>query len=69
MIKVYPTKENTMANSQKILVNTEHLQELLDCGKATARKIGTTAGAKRSFGKCVLWHVETIKNYLENGGI
>lgn len=65
---MYKTKENSMENSKKLLVNTEHLQELLDCGKATARMIGTTAGARRTFGKCVLWHVETIKKYLENGG-
>lgn len=67
--QMYKTKENPMMNNQKLLVDTDHLQELLDCGKNTARKIGTAAGARRVFGKCVLWHVPTIKKYLENGGI
>ena len=46
-------------------VNTATLVEKLDCGKATAVKIGEKAGAKIRMGKRVLWNVSKILQYLD----
>ena len=47
-----------------ITVSTETLAEMLDCGKVTAKKIGTAAGAKIQIGRRVLWNSEKVKAYL-----
>lgn len=47
-----------------ITINTDTLAELLDCGKATARKIGNDAHARIQIGRRTLWNVEKIKQYL-----
>ena len=52
--------------TQCLTVTTEHLAELLDCGKVTARSIGEKANAKIKIGRRTLWNVEKIKAYLNN---
>ena len=53
---------NTLDNN--ITVSTDTLSKLLDCGRATAIKIGTEADAKIKIGKRVLWNTEKIRGYL-----
>lgn len=51
-------------NCDKLTVNTEGLQALLDCGRVTAVQIGEHAGARIEVGKRLLWNVEKVKKYL-----
>ena len=37
---------------------------MLSCGRATARKIGEQAGAKKVIGRRVLYSIEKFKKYL-----
>ena len=50
---------------QNLLVNTENLQKLLQCGRITAIEIGTGAEARVQIGRRVLWNVEKVRKYLE----
>lgn len=50
--------------NQKCLVDTSHLMEILDCGKPTAVKIGTSAKAKITIGRKILWNTAIIQQYL-----
>lgn len=58
---------------QKIMIPTDELQALCGCGRQTAVKIGTSAGAKIVIGKRVLWNVRKIQAYLDyvsgSGGV
>lgn len=58
-------KANTAENSGKIAVNVENLAKMLDCGRATAVKIGTAAGARVQIGKRVLFKMDKVEAYLE----
>lgn len=60
------TTKNTMQPSCRLTVNTDSLAEYLDCGRATAVKIGEAAGAKIQIGKRVLWNVSKVQTYLDN---
>ena len=60
------TKKYNHIIASPITVNTETLAENLDCGKATAVKIGNAAGAKIQIGKRVLWNVDRINSYLDS---
>lgn len=51
--------------NQHLTVNAETLAALLDCGRATAVKIGTDAGAKIQIGRRTLYKVSIIEKYLE----
>lgn len=51
--------------SQKRLVDTNHLMELLDCGKHTAIKIGNLANAKVCIERKLFWNVKRIQQYLD----
>lgn len=52
--------------SEKILtVDAEKLAAMLNCGKATAIKIGTEAGAKIRIGRRVLYKVSIVEKYLD----
>lgn len=51
---------------QMLTVNTRLLMKMLNCGKPTAIKIGTAAGAKIMIGRKILWNVETIQRYLNS---
>lgn len=67
------TTNSVIELSERLAANTETLAESLDCGRATAVKIGEAAGAKIQIGRRVLWNVSKVKQYLncvsiENGG-
>lgn len=49
----------------RITVSTETLAAMLDCGRATAMKIGTDAGAKIKAGQRTLWNVNVIRRYID----
>ncbi len=51
--------------NNRMTVNSETLANYLDCGRATAVKIGEAAGAKIQIGKRVLWNTEKVKQYLD----
>lgn len=53
-------------DTEFITVSTGKLAELLDCGEATARKIGESADARVKIGRRVLWNIEKIKTYINN---
>ncbi len=58
------TTASKIALSQKFLINTKELQELLSCGRYSAVKIGTDAGARVEIGKRVLWNRAKIERYV-----
>ena len=61
------TKTNGEArNIDKICVTTDGLQDLLDCGRATAIEIGGQAGARIEVGKRLLWNVSKVKSYIDS---
>lgn len=49
----------------RLLVSTDELKGLLSCGRYTATKIGTEAGARVQMGKRLLWNREKIQKYLD----
>ena len=51
-------------NKNFLTVNAETLAGMLDCGRATAVKIGTDAGAKIQIGRRTLYNVSIIEKYL-----
>lgn len=53
-------------NTEKLLVNTKELQEMLSCGRHTAEWIGNDADAKVQIGRAVRWKVKKIEKYLED---
>ena len=61
------TKTNGEArNIDKICVTTDGLQDLLDCGRATAVQIGGQAGARIEVGKRLLWNVSKVQSYIDS---
>lgn len=59
-------KKTLNRNGEELLtVNTETLAGMLNCGRATAVKIGTDAGAKIQIGRRTLYKVSIIEKYLE----
>ncbi len=53
-------------NNNTITVDTNRLAQMLSCGRGTAVKIGTDAGAKIKIGKRTLYKVSIIEKYLES---
>lgn len=53
-------------NNQFLTVNAETLAGMLNCGRATAVKIGTDAGAKIQIGRRTLYKVSIVEKYLDN---
>ena len=53
-------------NTEKLLINTKELQEMLSCGRHTAEWIGNNAGARIQIGRAVRWRVNDIKAYLQD---
>ena len=51
---------------QNLLVNTENLQKLLQCGRVTAIEIGTGTEARVQISRRVLWNVDKVRKYLEH---
>ncbi len=59
-------KKTLGRNSEKFLtVNTDTLAAMLNCGRATAVKIGTDAGAKIQIGRRTLYKVSIVEKYLD----
>lgn len=52
-------------NERLLTVNADTLAGMLNCGRATAVKIGTDAGAKIQIGRRTLYKVSIIEKYLE----
>lgn len=59
------TTYNETQLSERLTANTDTLATLLDCGRATAVKIGEAAGAKIKIGKRVLWNISRVNAYLD----
>ena len=47
-------------------VDTTGLREMLNCGRETAVRIGTEAGARIQIGRRVLWNVDKVQKYLDS---
>lgn len=60
------TAESSLDITQKILLNTQDLQELLSCGYSSAVKLGMNAQARVKIGKRVLWNRQRIEAYLND---
>ena len=52
-------------NKELLTVNAETLAGMLDCGRATAVKISTEAGARIQMGRRTLYKVSIIEKYLD----
>lgn len=59
------TKKSEMVMNQ-VAVTTENLQNILDCGRPAAVKIGTLAKARVEIGRRVLWNVSKVQKYLDS---
>lgn len=59
-------KKTLNRDSEKFLtVNVDTLAGMLNCGRATAVKIGTDAGAKIQIGRRTLYKVSAVEKYLD----
>lgn len=56
---------NRNETAKFLTVNAETLAGMLNCGRATAVKIGTDAGAKIQIGRRTLYKVSIIEKYLD----
>lgn len=59
------TKKHGLNSDNQLTINRQSLPAFLDCGMATASRIGELAGAKIVIGKRVLYSVPKIQAYLE----
>ena len=60
-------KKTSNRGSENLLTaNAETLAGMLNCGRATAVKIGTEAGAKIRIGRRTLYKVSTVEKYLDS---
>lgn len=59
------TTDFKLKNTDKLLVSTENLQAMLDCGRQSAIEIGKLAGARHRIGRRVFWNVQKVKDYLD----
>ena len=59
-------KDGTISDCDKLAVDTNGLQNLLDCGRATAVEIGGQAGARIEVGKRLLWNVSKVQSYIDS---
>lgn len=57
--------KKTNIRTEKLLVDTVELQNMLCSGRAAAVKIGTAAGARLQCGKRVFWNVRKIQQYVD----
>lgn len=53
-------------NKELLTVNAETLAGMLDCGRATAVRIGMEAGAKIQVGRRTLYKVSAVNKYLDS---
>lgn len=60
-------KKTLIRNNKELLtVNAETLAGMLDCGRATAVRIGMEAGAKIQVGRRTLYKVSAVNKYLDS---
>ena len=59
-------KTQNRENDNFLTVNAETLAGMLNCGRATAVKIGTDAGAKIQMGRRTLYKVSIVDKYLNS---
>ena len=64
--RLYMRKTLDRENKQFLTVNAETLAGMLNCGRATAVKIGTDAGAKIQIGRRTLYKVSIVEKYLDS---
>lgn len=57
--------QKNQSGKAHLTVDTEQLQELLNCGRKTAVEIGIAAEARITVGRRVLWNVRRIERYLD----
>ena len=60
------TDNSTSTDNNNLTVNTPMLMKMLNCGKPTAIRIGTQAGAKIVLGRKILWNPRIIRQYLDD---
>lgn len=60
------TNTKTIPLKERITVNADTLAGMLDCGRATAVKIGTEAGARLQIGTRVLFKVSEVERYIDS---
>ena len=58
-------RNEIIENRDRLTVNTDTLAALLDCGRATALRIGTESGAKIKIGNRTLFRVPVVERYLD----
>lgn len=58
------TRVSTVPAENRLTVNANTLASMLDCGRATAVKIGTAAGARVQIGTRVLFKVSEVERYI-----
>ena len=61
MLKKLERKTNNV-----LYVNVDSLAAMLDCGRATADKIGKAAGSRVKIGKSVRYSVAKVQTYLDS---
>lgn len=59
------TLERDNDTKNNLTVNAETLAGMLDCGRATAVKIGIDAGARIQVGRRTLYKVSMVEKYLD----
>ena len=59
-------RTDNITSTDNLAVNTPTLMKMLNCGKPTAVKIGTEAGAKIIIGRKILWNPRIIRLYLDD---
>ena len=58
------TLERNNDTKSNLTVNADTLAGMLDCGRATAVKIGIDAGAQIQIGRRTLYKVSIVEKYL-----
>lgn len=53
-------------SKQFLTVNVDTLAGLLNCGRATAVKVGADSGAKIQIGRRTLYKVSIVEKYLDS---
>lgn len=60
------TKRARSSGNNVLSVTAETLAEMLNCGRATAVKIGVDSGAKMQIGRRALYKVSVVEKYLDS---
>lgn len=53
-------------SDQFLTVNVDTLAGMLNCGRATAAKVGADSGAKIQIGRRLLYKVSIVEKYLDS---